>query len=104
MSLFKACVVIFIFILISSLKRNLSKGSSAKKQTYSKPVKTNQPKTKGSFNYDKEKNSNKKIRNNRKEPDCDLDERVFGPRNGKKDIFWYNKRQDNISCRFILVI
>ncbi len=79
-ALIKAAVILVLVLLIINVAKG---GSGTKKYQYGKH--TYPSKNEKSFSDDKTKR--KSIFSRNKDVDCDLDERIFGPKNQHKDLF-----------------
>ena len=79
-TLIKAAVIVVLILMVIKFVKNKpdTKKYQYGKQTYSQ-------KNNKSLSWDKPKR--KSIFSRNKEVDCDLDERIFGPKNQHKDLF-----------------
>ena len=85
MTLFKGAVFIFLILSIIKLFRKLN-GSSKPDKNPSSAFNTKKD-SHDTFNWDKPKRPSLSGLFRRKDVDCELDERIFGPKNKNKDIF-----------------
>ena len=79
-TLIKAAVIVVLILMVIKFIKNKP---DTKKYQYGKH--TYSQKNNKSFSWDKPKR--KPIFSHNKEVDCDLDERIFGPKNQHKDLF-----------------